>query len=126
MSEQHPFKIYGEPELQKSSLVVCWSEDAGKLGSKIFDYINSRLEAQPFGEIEPTDFFPLGGISIEDDVARFPESRFYYSRERNLVIFKGNSPRSEMYKFLNSILDVAENYCKKRICTRYRLDTDYG
>ena len=111
MSKKHPFEIYRKPEFQSSSLVVGWSEDAGKLGTKVIDYLNKKLGGEEFGEIEPTDFFPLGGVSIEDDVAQFPESKFYCCQEKNLVIFKSNSPRSEWYKFLNSVLDVAEHYC---------------
>jgi len=111
LSKKHPFEIYRKPEFQSSSLVVGWSEDAGKLGTKVIDYLNKKLGGEEFGEIEPTDFFPLGGVSIEDDVAQFPESKFYCCQEKNLVIFKSNSPRSEWYKFLNSVLDVAEHYC---------------
>lgn len=111
MSEEYPFKIYGKPELQSSSLVVGWSEDAGKLGSKVIDYLNRKLEGKEFGEIELEEFFPLGGISVEDDVAQFPESKFYCCQERNLVILKSNPPRSQWHKFLSSVLDVAERYC---------------
>ncbi len=114
MGDKYPFKIYGEPEFQNSALIVCWIEDASKLGEKVFHYLNSKLVAQELGEIEPADFFPLGGISIEDDIAQFPESKFYYSRERNLVIFKSNPPRHESDKFLNSVLDVAEHYCQAK------------
>ena len=111
MSEKCPFKIYGEPEFQSSALVVGWSEDAGKLGTKVVHYLNRKLGGREFGEIEPEDFFHLGGVSIEDDIARFPESKFYRCQEKSLVIFKSKPPRSEWYKFLNSVLDVAEHYC---------------
>lgn len=111
MSEKHPFEIYGKLELQGSSLVVGWNEDAGKLGPKVIDYLNKKLGGKEVGEIDPEDFFSLGGVSIEDDVAQFPENKFYCCREKNLVIFKSNPPRSEWYKFLNSVLDVAEHYC---------------
>ena len=111
MSEKHIFKIYEKPELQSSSLIVGWSEDAGKLGVKVIDYLNKKLKGKEFGEIEPADFFPLGGVSVQDDVAQFPESKFYYCQEKNLVIFESNSPRSEWYRFLCSLLDVAEHYC---------------
>ena len=112
MSEKPPFKIYGRPKLQSSSLVVAWSEDAGKLGLKVVDYLNKKLGSQEFAEIDPVDFFPLGGVSVEDDVAQFPESKFYWCQEKNLVMFKSNPPRSEWYEFLNLVLDIAEHYCK--------------
>jgi len=111
LSEKHAFEIYGEPEIESSSLVVGWSEDAGKLGTKVADYLNKKLGGEEFGEIEPADFFPLGGVSVEDDVAQFPESKFYWCREKHLVILKSNQPGSEWHRFLNSVLDVAEDYC---------------
>jgi len=111
LSQNHAIKIYGRPELQSSSLVVGWSEDAGKLGPKVIDYLNSKLGAKEFGEIEPAAFFPLRGVSVEGDVAQFPESKFYCCQEKNLVTLKSNLPRFEWYEFLNSVLDVAEHYC---------------
>ena len=111
MNDKHPFRIYRKPELQSSSLVVGWSRDAGKLGAKVIDYLNKTLVGKEFAEIEPQDFFSLGGVSVEEDVAQFPESRFYCCEENNLVVFKSNPPISEWYKFLNSVLDVAEHYC---------------
>lgn len=111
MSGECGSKIYRQVGFQSSSLVVGWSRDAGKLGPKVTDYLNRQLDAQELAEIEPTDFFPLGGVSIEDDVAQFPESKFYCCQQRNLVIFKGDPPRAEWYKFLNSVLDIAEHCC---------------
>ena len=111
MSGEGGSKIYRQVGFQSSSLVVGWSRDAGQLGPKVTDYLNRQLDAQELAEIEPTDFFPLGGVSIEDDVAQFPESKFYCCQQRNLVIFKGDPPRAEWYKFLNSVLDIAEHCC---------------
>jgi proteasome assembly chaperone (PAC2) family protein len=111
LSGERSSKSYREAGFQSSSLVVGWSSDAGKLGPKVTDYLNRKLDAQKLAEIEPTDFFPLGGVSVEDDVAQFPESKFYRCEERNLVIFKGDPPRAEWYEFLNSVLDIAEHCC---------------
>lgn len=105
------FKVYGKKELQNSSLIVGWSEDAANLGTKVIDYLNKKLSTEELGEIEPMDFFPLGGVAVENDIAQFPESKFYCSCEKNLVILKSNAPRAEWHKFLNSVLDVAEHYC---------------
>jgi len=111
LSEKHAFEIYGEPEIESSSLVVGWSEDAGKLGTRVADYLNKKLGGEEFGEIEPADFFPLWGVSVEDGVAQFPVSKFYWCREKHLVILKSSQPGSEWHRFLNSVLDVAEDYC---------------
>jgi len=111
LDEMQAFKVYGKRELQDSSLIVGWSEDAANLGTRVIDYLNKKLGTEEFGEIEPMDFFPLGGVSVEDDIVQFPESKFYCSYEKNLVIFKSNAPRAEWHKFLNSVLAVAERYC---------------
>ena len=104
-------KFSRQPKLQRPSLVVSWSVDAGKLGTKVADYLNKKLGGQSFCEIEPEDFFPFGGVMIEDDLVQFPESTFYACPKNDLVIFKSSPPSYEWYKFLNLILDTAEHYC---------------
>ena len=112
MSQGYPITIYKEPDLRQSSLVLGWSEDVGNLGRKATDYLNQKLKGQEFAEIEPEDFFPLGGVVIEGNLARFPESKFYACQEHELVVFQSGSPGAEWYKFLNSVLDVAEHHCR--------------
>jgi len=112
MSQGYPIKIYREPDLSQSSLVLGWSEDAGNLGRKVTDYLNRKLKGQEFAEIEPEDFFSLGGVTIEGNLAQFPESKFYACQELELVVFRSAPPGAEWYKFLNSILDVAEHHCQ--------------
>ena len=115
--EQH-FNTYTKPNLQNASLVVGWSEDVGNMGSNIIAYLNQKLEGQEFEEFEPEEFFSLGGVMVKDDVVQFPESKFYTIPRNDLIIFHSNLPRFEWYKFLNSILDVAEHCCKlNELCT---------
>ena len=111
MTANRPFTVHGKPEMETSSLIVGWTQDAGALAPSVIDYLNAKLGAWEFGEIEPADFFPLGGVEVEGDVAQFPESRFYCSPEYRLVIFRSDPPVSEWHRFLSSILDVAEHYC---------------
>jgi len=112
LSQGYPIKIYKEVELRRSSLVLGWSEDMGNLGRKATDYLNRKLKGQEFAEIEPEDFFSLGGVAIEGNLAQFPESKFYACQEHELVVFQSDSPDAEWYKFLNSVLDVAEHHCR--------------
>ena len=112
MSQGYPIKIYKEPDLHRSSLVLGWSEDMGNLGRKATDYLKRKLKGQQFAEIEPEDFFSLGGVAIEGNLARFPESKFCACQEHELVVFQSDSPGAEWYKFLNSVLDVAEHHCR--------------
>ncbi len=112
MSQGYPIKIYNEPNLGQSSLVVGWNEDAGNLGQKVTDYLNRKLKGQKFAEIEPEDFFPLSGVTIKDNIAQLPDSMFYVCQEFELIVFRSDPPGTEWYKFLNSILDVAEHHCQ--------------
>ncbi len=106
-----PFKLSWQPELQDSSLIVGWSMDTGKLGTKVTDCLNRKLASESFCEIDPVEFFSLGGVMVEEDLVQFPESKFYASPRNNLVILKSAPPRYEWYRFLNLVLDVAERYC---------------
>jgi predicted ATP-grasp superfamily ATP-dependent carboligase len=112
LSREYPVKIYKEPELRQSSLVLGWSEDIGNLGLRATGYLNQNLKGQEFAEIEPEDFFTLGGVAIKGNLAQFPESRFYACQKNELVILQSDSPVAEWNKFLNSVLDLAENHCR--------------
>jgi len=109
-----PLKFSWQPELQRPSLVVGWSVDASKLGAKVTDYLTRKLGGQSFCEIEPVEFFPLGGVTIEDDLVQFHESKFYACPENDLVVFKSTPPSYEWFRFLSLILDIAEHYCHVR------------
>jgi predicted ATP-grasp superfamily ATP-dependent carboligase len=111
MTGKQPFKVFGQPELESSTLVIGWSEDAARLGKKVTGYLNQQLGGRKFAEIEPDDFFPLGGVSVENDIAQFPEGVFYHCPGKDLVVFTSSPPRSDWYRFLSSVLDVAEHYC---------------
>ena len=112
MSQGYPITIRKEPDLLQSSLVLGWSEDMANLGWRVTDYLKRKLKGQEFAEIEPEDFFSLGGVVIEDNLARFPGSKFYACQEYKLVVFQSGSPGAEWHKFLNSVLDVAEHHCR--------------
>jgi proteasome assembly chaperone (PAC2) family protein len=107
-------RFSGKPEFSTPAMVVGWTMDAGRLGSRVTDYLVSKLGGQAFCEIEPVDFFPLSGVTIVDDIVYFPESKFYACPERNLVVFQSTPPSYEWYRFLNLILDVAQDYCHVR------------
>ena len=50
-------------------------------------------------------------MTIENDLVQISESKFYACPENDLVVFKSAPPSREWYKFLNLILDIAQNYC---------------
>ncbi|MBE0479847.1 MAG: PAC2 family protein [Dehalococcoidia bacterium] len=110
--------VHRKPDVRDSSLVVGWSEDAGRLGKNTAGYLVEKLGGFELAEIDLPEFFPLGGVSVQDDVAVFPEGKFYCCQDRNLVVFLSSPPRAEWFRYLNSILDVAQYYCDaKRLYT---------
>ena len=109
MSSSESCSFYSQPRLRSCSLLVSWNEDAGRLGPRTIDYLNLKLKSELFCEIEPDGFFHLGGVVVDDDVAEFPECKFYVCSEKSLVVFQGSSPRSEWYKFLNLLLDITSD-----------------
>jgi predicted ATP-grasp superfamily ATP-dependent carboligase len=98
-------------------MVVAWNEDASNLAMRSANYLVRGLRCREFGEILPEGYFPMAGVSVENDVAQFPESKFYESSPHNLVIFKSNIPRAEWHKFLNSLLDAAQECGVREVYT---------
>jgi proteasome assembly chaperone (PAC2) family protein len=94
--------------------VLGWGGDIGNLGRRVTDYLNCKLKGEEFAEIEPEDFFSLGGVAVESNLARFPESRFHVCQGYELAVFQSLSPGAEWYKFLNAVLDVAEHHCQTK------------
>ncbi len=104
-------KFSFKPDLDKSTLIVSWIVDTNGLGEQVTNYLNHKLDNRSFCIIEPGDFFPLHGVNIENDVIQFPESRFYVNSRKNVVVFQSPAPRFEWYRFLNTMLEVARDYC---------------
>jgi len=112
LSEGKSFKLFTRPKFDSSSVVVVWNQDVGRLGPKVADYLTGQLDGQELGEISPEGFFSLSGITVEDDIAQFPESKFYRCQNEDFVIFRSDIPRFDWYGFINLVLDIAEKYFK--------------
>jgi predicted ATP-grasp superfamily ATP-dependent carboligase len=111
LSAEQPVRLSGSPHLKDSIMIVAWAEEAGSLGVRTAEYLIQSLDCREFGEILPEGFFPMGGVNVVDDVARFPECRFYVCESSNTVIFKSSIPRMGWHHFLTSLLDVAQHDC---------------
>jgi len=110
LSEGKSFKLFTRAKFDSSSVVVVWNQDVGRLGSRVADYVAGQLECRELGEISPEGFFSLSGVTVEDDVAQFPESKFYRCRTKDFVIFKSDIPRFDWYGFINLVLEISEKY----------------
>lgn len=106
-----PIQFSSHPQLRSPSLVVGWNLDASQLGAKVTDYLIRKLDGEPFCEIEPVEFFSMGGVTIENDLVQFPSTTFYACPDNDLVILRSTPPTYEWHRFLNLILDVARNHC---------------
>lgn len=114
MNQGEPYRIYKPPHFQSPSLIVAWSQDAGRLGTRVIDLLNHKLGGQAMAELDASAFFSLWGVQIEDNVIQFPESKFYSCESKDLILFKSDSPAQEWYSFLNTIMDVAMLHCKAK------------
>ncbi len=108
--ERSPSEMYRIPDFQNPSLVVGWkTQDVGKLGTNIIDFLNEKLGGQEICRIKPIDFFTLGGVRIKNDLAIIPEVKFFACEKNNLLLFKSDEPEDDWYRFLDSVLDIAQN-----------------
>ncbi len=105
-------KFLVEPSIKVAPLIITWIPDAGKVGSGVCQYLIQNLGGFVFAEIEPVGFFPLDGVVVQDDVAQFPETKFYCCQQKDLLIVSSSLPRLEWYTFLTTILDVVDRICK--------------
>jgi predicted ATP-grasp superfamily ATP-dependent carboligase len=105
------FKFFRKFQFRNPFLIICWDEDAGRIGPEAARYLNEQFNAVPVGDICPIDFFTLAGVAVENDVARLPRTRLFYAEEKNLLVLQSANPQFQHYKFLMAVLDVAEHYC---------------
>lgn len=104
------------PGLKSPALVVGWSTDVSRLGTKVGERLTDKLGCEAFGEIESVGFFPLNGVAIENDLVQFPESRFYACPKGNLVVFRSPPPSHDWYRFLSLVLDAAQSCGARVVC----------
>jgi proteasome assembly chaperone (PAC2) family protein len=87
------------------------------ISSGMAEYLIRKLEAQPFGRIDPDRFYRFDEsrptVDIEDGLLRKvspPGGEFYATRpgftERDVIIFKAVEPSARWYHFVENILSV--------------------
>lgn len=116
-SKASDYRITGKYEMESRALIVGWIDDASKIGERTLDYLIAGTGCQPCAEVLPEGFFPMAGVSVEDDVAQFPECMFYGSSQHNLLVFKSSIPRSDWFRFLTAVLNVAEKFGVREVFT---------
>lgn len=108
--ERDPLEIYKTAQVQSPFLIVSWqTHEIGRLGSRVIDFLRKKLGGQEVAEIKPAGFFPLGGVRFKNDLVQVQESKFWVCEGNNLLIFKSDEPVFDHYRFLNTVLDFAED-----------------
>ncbi len=101
-------RFTARPRLENASLIIGWTKDTGAVSGATANYLVEMSGSRSFGRIEPVSFFPVGGVTVEEDIAQFPESRFYYSEQNHLAVLRSDEPQANKHGFLNAVLDLAE------------------
>jgi len=105
-------RFSSQPRLEQSVFIAGWTKDIGAVSRLAADYLIKASGAGAFCQIEPAGFYPVGGVTVVDDVAQFPLSRFFYSQSHSAVIFRADEPQSNRYEYLNTVLDLAQQHGK--------------
>ena len=113
-----PFKVHQPCELKDPHLIVGWqTQDAGKIGIGVTNFLKEQLGAEEIGEVEPRDFFTWSEVSFRGDVVHVPEHRFWACKRASLLLFESDTPNRQWYQFLAALLDFAEYHCHiKDLC----------
>ena len=69
-----------------------------------------RLGGESFREVDPSEFFSLNGVAVEDDVMQFPGREIFACPKNDLLLLRSCPPNLEWYKFLNLVLDISEHF----------------
>lgn len=104
------FRFTSQPRLEKPSLIVGWMKDIGDVSRGVADFLAGATGGHSFCQIEPADFFSVGGVTVESNIATFPQSRFFHDDRSNVLLLRSDEPQARRYDFLNAVLDLAEHY----------------
>ncbi len=104
------FHFTSRPHVERPALLVSWTRDVGAVSRGVADFLADTPGTSSFGRIKPVNFFPVGGVTVNDDVAEFPESRLLCNERENIVILRSDEPPSHRHEFLNGVLDLADEY----------------
>ena len=94
----------------------------GSVALGVVDYLQRKLGAVKFAEIEVDPLDVIDSVVVEDGVAAFaptPKNTFYYSKNPDMIIFKGEAqlPGHEGILLLEEVLELAMKFKVRRIYT---------
>jgi len=110
-------KIQKYPKL-KNPTMICGLPGIGAIGKTASDYLAIELEAELFGKLYSNKF--LSQVQVKNSVAEFLKNEFYYSKDSNIIILRGNAQPSDsvgMYELGDAIMNVAKKCGVKQMIT---------
>ncbi len=105
--------------------MLCGWAGIGNVGLTAVSTLRRLVRAQPFGEVEPFEYFEPTRIIVKNGLIkemRFPTTRFYSHRlaNRELLLLVGEQQPTDEHKaydMASDVLDVAEQLGCRRIYT---------
>ena len=121
---ENVIKLYKEPHPETCDMIAAWP-GIGNVALIVARYIQSKLNAEEIGRVEPFNFFDPTGVRVRNNIIeapQFPESKFYYwqnpSSNRGLILFiSDEQPSSKGYELANAVLDVSQKFKAQRVYT---------
>ena len=122
--------IYHLPELNRPYLVAGFAgwANAAEVSTGAVSYLKDKLAAEKFAEIKPDDFYDFSSLrplaAIDNSLLKElkpPSNEFFCwrnkKRSHDLVIFLGIEPHLRWNRYVDLVLDLAEQLGVKKIYT---------
>jgi hypothetical protein len=105
-----------------SPVMIAGWPGMGSVALGVVDYLHRKLKAVKFAEIEVDPLSVIDSVMVEDglaSIAPVPKNVFYYTKNPDLIIFKGEAqlPGHEGILLLEDMLELALKFKVKRIYT---------
>ncbi len=115
-------KIYKNTIETVEPMMIAGWPGMGSVASGVVNYLRRKLRTAKIAEIKLDPLQMLDSVIVEDGVAAMPsppQNSFYYAKSAGLIIFEGEAQLagSEGLDLLNKVLDIAQQYNTKKICT---------
>lgn len=127
MLEDH-LEIEYIPKLTESIFIAGFDGWGNALDTSwgMIDFLIRKLDAKPFGRINPDTFYCFDekrpSVIVNNGILEkvdLPDAKFYFAKEknsnRNIIIFKASEPSLKWIKFADTVLSVCEKTAVSRI-----------
>jgi len=123
-TKKNAIKLYKEPKTKDCDLLASWP-GIGNVSLILAKYLQSKLNAEEIGIIEPFEFYDPIGVMVKNNIVeapQFPESKFYYwhnpTTDRGLLLLIGDEqPGAKGYELANCVLDISKKVRLNRVYT---------